>query len=113
MAKEKKEKKEIALPIVGQNEHTHGDNCCSHGHGDDVDASIEEVLEFMQDRCEDILVNIRELQDAMSDLEEMVEDDVTPISDYVSELKNEFKKLSFLVDSMVYAPDTEGEEGNN
>ena len=109
MAEEKKEKN---LHIVGNDEHVHGEGCCSHGH-DDVEASIEEVLGFMQERCEDILINIRELQDAMADLEQMVEDDVTPISDYISELKGEFKKLSFLVDSMAYAPDTETEAEEN
>ncbi len=101
MSKNNKDSKEIKLPLV--NHHVHGEGC-SHDH-DDVEASVDDVLAFMQERCEDILINIRELQDAMDDLSHMVEEDVSPVNDYVTQLKDEFKRLSFLVDSMVYAPD--------
>lgn len=108
-----KENKEKMLPLVGNDEHAHGEHCCSHDHDhDDVEGSIEEVLGFMQDRCEDILVNIRELQDAIDDLQHLVEDDVSPVADYITELKAEFKKLSFLVDSMAYSPTETAEEGD-
>lgn len=110
MTKNNKDSKEIKLPLVNQ-QHVHGEGC-SHDH-DDIETSVDDVLAFMQERCEDILINIRELQDAMDDLSHMVEEDVSPVSEYVTQLKDEFKRLSFLVDSMVYAPDeSEGDTEN-
>lgn len=108
MAK-KKDDKEIQLPMADNGGHVHGPDC-HHDH--DVEATVEEVLEFMQERCEDILVNIRELQEAMDDLAEMVEDDISPVSDYAAQLKQDFKRLSFLVDAMLYGPEAEEESSN-